>query len=210
MAESILSVSLRKDYGKGAARNLRRQGLAPAVFYGKGVENFSLIVDPKSLKKALATDAGPNTLIRLQGEGGFNDKVVIVKELQKDTLTRQILHVDFEAIDLTQKTVVLVPVKVVGTAAGEKDGGILQLVVREMEIRCLPTEIPPHIEIDVTSMKIGDSLHIADVVLPPGVESTHLENFAVAAVVPPEKEEVVSAEGEESGEEAAADKKAAE
>ena len=210
MAESILSVSLRKDYGKGAARSLRRQGLAPAVFYGKGVENFSLTVDPKSLKKALATEAGLNTLLRLQGEGGFNDKVVIVKELQKDPLTRQVLHVDFEAIDLTQKTVVLVPVKVVGTAAGEKDGGILQLVVREMEVRCLPTEIPSHIEIDVTSMKIGDSLHIADVVLPPGVESTHLENFAVAAVVPPEKEEAASTEGEETAEEPAADKKAAE
>ncbi|MBN1140412.1 MAG: 50S ribosomal protein L25 [Deltaproteobacteria bacterium] len=189
MAESTLNVSRRDDCGKGVARSLRRQGLIPAVFYGRGLEGCALTVDPKALKKALATESGMNTLIRLQGEGPFNGKVAIVKNLQKDALTRQPLHADFQALDLTRKTVVAVPVKVVGKAAGEKNGGILQLVFKEIEVRCLPTDIPPFIEVDVAALGIGDSIHIADVALPGGIESTHEENFAVVSVAAPVKEE---------------------
>ncbi|NLC71857.1 MAG: 50S ribosomal protein L25 [Desulfuromonadaceae bacterium] len=194
MAESTLNVSRRDDCGKGAARALRRQELIPAVFYGKGMETCSLSVDPKELKKALATESGINTLIRLHGEGPFDGKVVIVKDAQRDALTRQYLHADFQAIDLTKKATLLVPLKVIGKAVGEKTGGILQVIVKELEIRCLPSEIPPFIEVDVTALEVGDSIHVADVVFPPGIESTHEENFAVVSVAVPAKEEV---EGEE-------------
>lgn len=194
MAESTLNVFRREDCGKGAARALRRQERIPAVFYGKGMESCPLSVDPKEMKKALATEAGMNTLIRLQGEGPFNGKVVIVKDIQKDALTRQFVHADFQAIDLTKKATLLVPVKVAGKAEGEKNGGILQLIVKELEVLCLPSEVPPFIEVDVTSLGIGDSLHIGDVALPAGVESTHEDNFAVVSVAAPAKEEAEIAE----------------
>lgn len=119
---------------------------------------------------------------------------MIVKDAQRDALTRQYLHADFQAIDLTKKATLLVPLKVIGKAVGEKTGGILQVIVKELEIRCLPSEIPPFIEVDVTALEVGDSIHVADVVFPPGIESTHEENFAVVSVAVPAKEEV---EGEE-------------
>lgn len=135
-----------------------------------------------------------NTLIRLHGDGPFDDKVVIVKDIQRNALSRQFLHADFQAIDLTKKAILLVPVKLVGKAVGEKSGGILQVIVKELEIRCLPSEVPPFIEINVAPLEIGDSIHVADIVFPSGVESTHEENFAVVSVAAPAKEEV---EGEQ-------------
>jgi large subunit ribosomal protein L25 len=190
MAESTLNVSRRDKCGKGAARSLRRSELIPAVFYGKGMETCSLTVDPKELKKALATEAGMNTLIRLSGDGPFDGKVVILKDSLRDALSRQFLHADFQAIDLTKKTTLLVPVKLVGKAPGEKNGGILELIVKELEIRCLPSDIPPHIEVDVSALEIGDSVHLKEISFPAGVETTHEENFAVAGVAAPAKEEV--------------------
>jgi large subunit ribosomal protein L25 len=209
MSETMLNVSLREASGKGVARNLRRQGEIPAVCYGKGLDSHPLTVNIKALKQALSTEAGLNTLIKLQGEGPFSGKVVIVKDLQIESLSRRPLHVDFQAIDLTKKTQVMVPLKIVGKAEGEKTGGVLQVIYKEVEVSCLPTAIPPFIEVDVNALDVGDSISIDDLEFPAGVEKAHEENFViinVSEIRAEIEEEEEAAEGEEAaaGEEAEA------
>lgn len=212
MAETVLNVSLRDNVGKGNSRALRREGLAPAVVYGRGLETCSLVVEPKELHKVLSTDAGLNALITLKGDGPFDGKVVIVKDLQEDPIKRDILHVDFKTIDLKEKISVLVPVHTIGQSAGEKEGGQLQVVRHELEVYCLPTAIPRAIEVDVTALEIGDVVHIEDVPLEPGVEVPHDVNFTVVTVVGlrPEEEEEVEEEELEEGAEAVAEEGAEE
>jgi len=209
MAKVNLKVVHRDNAGKGAARSIRREGLIPAVVYGKGLGSLSIAVEPKALAAALGTEAGWNALITLKGDGSFSGKVVILKDLQRHPVGREPIHVDFQAIDLKKKVHVMVPLHPVGKSAGEKLGGALQIIRHELEILCLPTEIPSAIEVDVTPLMIGDVLHVNDLALPPGAQIPHDVNFTVITVVGikeevEEVEEVV--EGEEAeGEEAEAE-----
>jgi large subunit ribosomal protein L25 len=198
MAKSVLNVEKRVRIGKGGSRKVRRDGLVPAVVYGKGIESMTLRVDPKALQEAINTEAGWNTLITLKGDGAFDGKVVILKDMQLDSIRRDVQHVDFLAIDLKNKISVMVPVHPLGKSRGEKEGGTLQLVRHELEILCLPTDIPTAIEIDVTAMKVGDVVHIADINLPEGVEVPHDVNFTVLTVMGRKAEEVEA--GEEGAE----------
>lgn len=182
MAQAELNVTSRTRLGKGGNRALRRLDQAPAIVYGKGIEPVAVTVVPKALKKALATESGLNTLITLRGDGPFDGKVVIVKDLQFDAIRRDITHVDFQAIDLSAKVHVMVPVHTIGKSQGEKDGGNLQVIRHELEVVCLPTAIPKAIEIDVTALKVGGVIHINDIQLPAGVEAPHDVNFTVITV----------------------------
>lgn len=182
MAQSELNVISRARTGKGGSRALRRAEQAPAVVYGKGMEPCAIAVAPKALKKALATESGINTLITLKGDGPFDGKVVIVKDLQFDAIRRDITHVDFQAIDLSKSVHVMVPVHAVGKSQGEKDGGHLQVIRHELEVVCLPTAIPKAIEVDVTALKIGGVVHVNDLKLPAGVEAPHDVNFTIITV----------------------------
>ncbi len=217
MASSVLNVETRVRTGKGGSRKVRSEGLVPAVIYGKGVESLNLCLNPKDLQEAVATEAGWNTLITLQGDGAFDGKVVILKDMQIDAIRRDVQHVDFHAIDLKKNIAVMVPVKPVGKSRGEIEGGTLQLVRHELQVYCLPTNIPISIEIEVTELEVGDVVHVEEITLPEGVESQHDVNFTVLTVVGRMAEEVEevdeddvtegeeAAEGEESaeGEEAA-------
>lgn len=198
MAQTELMVNSREAIGKGSARSLRRQGLVPAVVYGKGIEPCALSVDPKALKKSIATEAGLNTLITLKGDGPFDGRVVIVKDMQVDPVVDSILHADFQVIDLAAKVSVMVPVHPVGKSAGEKEGGNLSVIRHEIEVFCLPTAIPSSIDIDVTEMQIGDVFHVEDLQLTDGVEAPHDANFTILTVVGRMAEEAV--EGEEAAE----------
>lgn len=180
MSQAELNVSTRTRLGKGGNRVLRQQELAPAVVYGKGIDPCAITIDPKAFKKALSTDI--NTLITLKGDGPFDGKVVIVKEIKRHAIRRNITHVDFLAIDLTKPVQVMVPLHTVGKSQGEKDGGSLQMIRHELEISCLPTEIPAAIEIDVTALKIGTVLHVNDLKLPVGVTAPHDVNFTIITV----------------------------
>jgi len=182
MAQTELNVSQREGLGKGTARSLRREGLIPAVMYGKGVENCALAVEPKQLAAIIGSEAGLNTLITLKGEGAVDGKVVILKDMQVDPVREELLHVDFQAIDLKAKTHVMVPLVAVGKSAGEKEGGNLQVIRHEIELVCLPTNIPTALEIDVTPLGIGDALHVQDIHLPEGVELPQDVNFTVVTV----------------------------
>lgn len=201
MAQAELNVTLRDGIGKGGARALRRQKLVPAVVYGKGLEPCAVTVEPKALQEAIATESGWNTLITLKGEGSFNGRVVILKDMQFDPIRRDVHHADFQVIDLKKKVHVMVPVHPVGKAEGEKIGGSLQVVRHELEVVCLPTAIPGSIEVDVTSLGIGDVLHVEDLVLPAGIEVPHEVNFTVITVTG-HKPEVAEEEAEEEAEEA--------
>jgi large subunit ribosomal protein L25 len=199
MAKSVLNVETRVRTGKGGSRKVRQDGLVPAVVYGKGVEALNLRLDPKALQQAVATEAGWNTLITLKGDGPFDGLVVILKDMQIDAIRRNPTHVDFLAIDLKKTLAVMVPVQPVGKSQGEIEGGTLQLVRHEVEVYCLPTNIPTSIEIDVTALNVGEVVHIDEVSLPEGVESQHDVNFTVLTVVGRMAEEVEVDEEDEDG-----------
>ena len=179
MAQIELNVEVREKSGKGVARKLRAAGRLPAVVYGKDLGSTAIIVDPKELEQAISGETGLNTLITLKGAPELADKVVILKNADIHPLRRDMISADFHAINLKEKSVFMVPINIVGTAAGQKEGGTLQLVRNELEVLCLPTEVPQAVDIDVTALEIGDTIHIEEVVAPEGVELVHEVNFTV-------------------------------
>jgi len=164
MAQIELTVTARQTAGKEANRKIRTQGLIPGIIYGKNKKNISISLNPLALKKALIKGGGVNTLLTLLEEGSksFGKKTVIVKDLAKEPIQFQYLHVDFFELDLKQTVTVKVPLHFVGKAEGLTQGGIVQPVLREVDIKCLPHAIPPHIEVDVTPLKVGDAFHMSD------------------------------------------------
>jgi large subunit ribosomal protein L25 len=192
VAENLLVAESRTSTGKGVARKLRAAGRIPGVLYGKGRESRPIALDPRALERVLhQSGAGMNTLIDLEMDGG--QQVVLVKELQRDPVHGLYLHADLYLVDLTQTIEVSVPLHFVGKAAGTEFGGILDHPLREIEVECLPRAIPDQIEVDVSPLDVGDSLHVRDLVLPPGVTVTTDLDLAVASVVLPAAEEVVEA-----------------
>lgn len=209
MAQVELNVELRDGSGKGVARKLRAAGKVPAVVYGKDLETKAVIVDPADLEQAISGEAGLNTLITLKGAPELDGKVVILKNVAIHPLKRSMVCADFHAIDLKAKSSFMVPVNIVGTALGQKEGGSLQLVRNELEVLCLPTEVPQVIDIDVTALEIGDTIHIEEVVAPEDVELVHDVNFTVITlsiikeeVEVTEDDELEDTEGAVEGEEA--------
>ncbi len=205
MAENALHVQLRDASGKGVARKLRAVGRIPGVVYGRSQAAVPVSLDPKLLRRVLTrSESGLNTLFELEVEGGgaLQGTPVLVRELQRDPVRGDYLHADLLAIDLQQKIDVEVPIHVTGKARGVEFGGILDHSLRELEIFCLPTAIPKEILADVTELDVGDSLHVRDLPLPPGVELRSDPDLSVVSVVLPAAEvvatpaEAVPAEGE--------------
>jgi len=197
VSQNELAAEPRSATGKGAARKLRATGRIPAVIYGRAMQTRQVSVDPQDLDKLLhSTGAGLNTLIDLQLEGA--EQQVLLKALQRDPVHGAFLHADFYQVDLSQAVVVSVPLRVVGRAPGVELGdGILDLPLREIEIACLPTAIPDHIEADVSELQIGQSLHVSELHLPEGAELRTDSALAVALVAAPKvEEEEAEAEGE--------------
>jgi large subunit ribosomal protein L25 len=199
MAQAELNVELREGTGKGVARKLRAVGKIPAVVYGKQIEPTSIVVSPKELEAALSGDAGVNTLLTLKGVAGLEGTLVVLKDADLHPLRREMVCADFQAIDLQEKSSFMVPVTVVGTSAGQKMGGSLQLIRHELEVMCLPTEVPQHIEVDVTALEIGDTIHIEEVTAPANVDLVFDVNFTVVTIVG-HKSDVEETEEEESAE----------
>lgn len=195
MAQVVLEVEARENAGKGFARRLRAAGKVPAVVYGKGMDATMISVDPKALQKAVAGEAGWNTLLTLSG-AGLDKKVVILKDAQIHALRRDMLSVDFHAINLKEKGHFMVPVTVVGISRGQKAGGSTQLIRKELEVVCLPTAVPQSIDINIEALEIGDTVHIKDVTAPAGVEFVHDVNFTVVTVIGHSAEEETDGETE--------------
>ncbi|MCD6525848.1 MAG: 50S ribosomal protein L25 [Desulfuromonas sp.] len=205
MAQAELNVALRERVGKGGARSARRSGLVPGVVYGPGIEPCTVTVAPKALDAAIGGEAGWNTLLTLRGEGPFDGVAAIVKDVQVDSIRRNATHVDFQAIDMNKAASFMVPVNPVGKAAGEKAGGNLQVIRKELEVICLPSAVPASIDINVEALEVGDVVHIDSVVVPEGTELPHDVNFTVITVVghkADDLDEDVEADAEAEAEEA--------
>ena len=199
MSENVLAVELRDGTGKSVTRKLRRAGRVPAVVYGHGKASVSLTFDPKSLESILKTsDAGVNTLIGLEGDSVIAGKTVLVKELQRDPIHGSLVHADLFEVDPEEKIAVSVPVHVVGMAEGITMGGILDHALREIELECLPSAIPDAIELDVTSLKLGESIHVRDLTVAEGISvRTHDELPVVSVILPTVVEEEPTVTDEE-------------
>ena len=197
MAQAELNVEVRENTGKGVARQLRAAGMCPAVVYGKGMEPTAISIDPKALEQAIATEAGWNTLLTLKGAPEIEGKIVVLKDLDLHAIRRTMVCADFHAIDVSKKVIFMVPVSIIGTSIGQKEGGSLQIIRKELEVLCLPTAIPQSIDIDVAELKIGDVVHVNDIVVPEGVEIPHDVNFTVITVKGHKEEVEEVGEGEE-------------
>lgn len=198
-----LNTKTRTTMGNGPARALRREGQIPAILYGPQTEATMLAVDGHEMELALKKSQGSQLFLELTIDGDTSaSHPAMVKELQTHPVSRALLHVDFYKISMDRKIRVNVPVVTVGKSAGVELGGILQLVRRELEIMCLPGQIPDAIEIDITDLEIGGSIHINDIKLSDDIEFMEEGNYTVVTVLSPTIEEVEEeAEGEE-GEEA--------
>ena len=160
MAEVKLNVEVRDSQGKGAARRARAAGKVPGVVYGKGMEPISIAVDRREFVTALLTDAGMNVLLDLQIDG--DSVLTLARDLHRDPVRGTLLHADFVKVDLTQEVEVEVPIHVVGEAPGVKEGGVLEHPLFNLNVRCLPGDVPESIEADVSNLNIGDSLRVSD------------------------------------------------
>jgi large subunit ribosomal protein L25 len=171
MEKVILKAEVRTETGKRVAKDLRNKGLIPANVYKQGKEALSLQIASDDLWEILHTKAGENVILTLNITGGsVKDKTVLIKEIQREPIKDGILHVDFNEISLTEALEVNVPLVSRGEPLGVKaDGGILEHVLRELHIECLPADIPEKIEIDVSALKIGNSIFVKDIKVPAGV-----------------------------------------
>ena len=184
MATVSLSANSRDTKGKGAARTLRSQGQIPAVIYGHGRDPQPLVLNARDLDKLLSHIQAESTVIEVT-VGGHTAKTLI-REIQRHPIKRQILHVDFQALVAGEKVIVSIPIVLVGIPEGVRlEGGVLEQPLREIEIEVDPSNIPDHVEYDVTNMVIGDSVHISDLKVPEGVEVQDDPETSVAVLAAP-------------------------
>lgn len=197
-----LNTNIRTTTGNGPARRLRQAGQIPAVLYGPETESVLLSVNISDIERVLKTGRIGQVLINLviPNNGETSTKTVMVKELQIHPVSRNFLHIDFYEITMDRKIIVNVPVTTTGKSKGVEIGGILQIIRRELEVQCLPLNVPESIEIDITDLEIGDSIHVADIPRQTDVEFLGDENFTVVTVISPKIEEEVEPEEEEAEE----------
>ena len=206
--ELKLEAEKRDESGKGAARKLRARGRVPAVLYGHGVGPVSVSVGAKDLYRVLHGSAGTNVLVNLTVDGA--EHLALPREIQRDHVRGRYVHVDFLAVRRDEKVTVSVPVRVVGESPGVKVGGVVEHHLWELQVECLPGDVPDGIDADVSELQVGDSLRVSDIVAPEGViVLTPPEESLLSVVVPQvrvveevaevaEGEEVAPAEGEEA------------
>lgn len=204
-----ISATSRDGVGKGPARRLRTQGLIPAAVYGEGTEPVAIAVNAKDIANILRSDTGHNTIFKLAVPGakkGSEPATVIIKDWQVDPVKGRLLHADLLRLSMTTATRVRVRIETRGEPAGVKlEGGILELQMRELEVECLPGDIPEHVEVDVSGLNIGDHVTVADLVF----DRDKVKIFAdahqiVAGVLAPRIEEVAPVAAPVEGEAAAA------
>ncbi len=187
MEEIQFSVQLRTKTGKGESRDCRKEGLVPCVVYGGEDAPVLIKVDRRAFNRIERTHKGQSFILHLnilEGEAKFKDYPVLVKDIQYDPVTDEIRHIDFIRISLTEKVEVKVPLHLKGEAIGVKEGGSLEHHLWEIDVVCLPTQIPTQINIDVSALKMHDVIHVRDIVFPADVHTEHDPEAAVVSVVP--------------------------
>ncbi len=202
MGEHSLAVEIRVGAGKGVARKLRAAGRLPAIVYGSGNDAIRVSLDPRRLDALLrSSEAGLNTLIDLEGDPSVSGKTVLVKELQTDPVVGRMLHADLYEVDPHATIEVEVPIRVMGQPIGVTlGGGILDHGLRELLVECLPRAIPDSIDVDVSALELGDSIHVRELPLPEGIVlKTDADLSVVSVVAPTVAEEETPAEEEGEG-----------
>jgi len=198
-----LKANIRTKVGNGPARALRREGKLPAVLYGPETSSILLSVGISDVEAALKKGMIGQVVLSLVIQNGETmTRPVMIKELQIHPVSKDYLHVDFYEINMDRKIRTKVPVVTKGKAKGIEVGGLLQVVRRELEVFCLPMEVPEVIEIDVTELEIGDSIHVNEISLKGNIEISSEVNFTIVTVLSPTKveEEVIEEEELEEGE----------
>lgn len=199
-----IQADAREAGSKQKARRLRRDGKIPAVLYGPKTQPVSLELNAKDFTTRIAGLEGSH-LVRLKSATNtLAEKVALVKDMQYHPLTGDVVHADLYEVDLTAKLQVNVPLHFVGKAVGVTHGGILQPIVREIVVECLPLDIPAFFDVEVSALDIGDSLHVADLQMPSGVAAIYDSNFALVTVATPTVEETPTAAAPAEGTAAAA------
>lgn len=201
MDEIILDAQTRTETGRGKNKDLRKEGFIPAVVYSQGKDSRPIKVAHRDLLRLVHEHRLENAVINLKIKDDKKDKPrpCLIKEIQYDPVSDDIVHVDFNEISLTKAIKINVPVAARGEPVGVKqEGGSLDHILWEIEVECLPTDIPKEIEADVSQLKIGDAIHVRDITLPPGVKILTDPNAVLLSVSAPIKEEVAAAsvEGE--------------
>lgn len=200
--DTTLNATYRTELGKGPAKQLRREGLIPAVFYGTRKEATPLTVNAKELKNiAFGLDGGRSLFqLKIEKEGAVEEKLVMMKDYQIDPLKRVLTHADFYEVEVDRPLQLEVPLILTGKPNGVEKGGMLQQIRRELTISALPKDLPDQIVVDMTPFELGQSLHVADVNVAEGVEVVYDVNFTLATVIPPKGVKAGEEEGEEEGE----------
>ena len=193
-----LNANTRTETGKGPGRVLRRQGRIPAVLYGPGTEAIMLSVDIHELEQILRHNKGGQVILNLALQGtDQKNRTAMLKELQTHPVSRAYVHADFYEVDMARKIRVNVPVITTGLSKGVEAGGMLQIIRRELEVECLPTNIPEAIVLDITDLEVGDSIHVDEIPLEGDVEIPAEVNFTVLTILGTSKPDDEDAEAEE-------------
>ena len=187
-----LTIIKRDTFGKGPARRLRREGAVPAILYG-GAGPQAIAVDPKNVLRIIHGHEGTTQLLTLKMDGESGARMAVIREMQFDPVSERLLHVDLQEVSADRAITVRVAVHPIGEAIGVKDTkGILSLVLHELEVSCLPGNIPERIDADVSNLAIGDVLTVANLTVPEGVRILNDAGQAIATVSPPMAEEVTA------------------
>jgi large subunit ribosomal protein L25 len=199
MKQVILDAEPRSSFGKGAARKLRASGSIPAIFYSSKSPSVPLCLKAADLEKVLKDARGGTEIITLniRQDSGSIKKMTILKEVQRHAVQHTLLHADFWEVDMAKELVVEVPVKLVGKPAGIDLGGVLEQLRREVTISCRPDNLVESLVVDVSSLNIGDTLHVFDIQPGEGIRIVADTNYAVATVAAPMAEKVEKIEEEE-------------
>jgi large subunit ribosomal protein L25 len=193
MQQKQMSIELRTKTGTGVSRRLRNADMVPGVVYGKGMDPMPISIKNCDLKEAMSGEGGKNNLITLVGGGTLDQSMAIIADLQRDAIKRTFEHVDLHRINMNEKVRVTVPVLLKGTAAGVKEGGLLDLAHHKLHVECLPGNIPDYIEIDITQLKIAHSIHVNEIKLSEGVKLLDNPKTPVVSVLGRAKEDAAPA-----------------
>ena len=204
MAMMELAAKRRSGTGKGINRRRRAEGWVPGVIYGKGLDTRLIEFDKKVIDKFLETARREAVVVRMvvQDDGKGKESYAVLKEMQSNPKTSQVTHVDFYEVALGQKFRIVVPIRIKGKAAGTELGGILEILMRSLEVECTPDQVPEFIEVDVSSLGIGQALPLGGITFPPGVVATEKDlRMPVVSVHAPKAETPAAgaAEGEAEG-----------
>jgi large subunit ribosomal protein L25 len=192
--QAKLTAQKRTQVGRNAIKKIKASGMVPGVIYGSAQEPVNLQINGRDLLNLLSRASGENILVELEivDGGEKQNALAMIQEIQHHPLQREIVHVDFHAVSAHETVSAEVPIETVGEAIGVKvNGGLLEHILRYLEVECLPGDLPQVIEVDVTNLDIGQSLHVRELNLPPGVEATTDAEQTVVAVVESRVEEEV-------------------